>query len=87
MAILGNFKLIGYKLNESGQIVCEFQNDNPGGGNPSQYFIAIPEPELPTNISQPQLAITLKKYLGLTINQTHGPLNTAVAAGLVVVQP
>ncbi|MDP3909264.1 MAG: hypothetical protein Q8Q14_02645 [Gemmatimonadales bacterium] len=87
MAITGNFRLLDYQFTEAGVVLCHFENPNPGAGNPTDFYVGIPEPELPTNISQPQLGNTLKKYLGLSLGESHTPLNTFRNAGTIVVIP
>lgn len=86
MAILGQFKLMDY-TSSNGLWHVHFVNDNPGGGNPSDYFVDIPESELPANINQTQLANALKNRLGWTVNQTFAPLNTAISNNLTITLP
>lgn len=86
MAVFGNFKLVDY-TSENGLWRVHFVNENPGGGNPNDYYIDIPESELPANINQNQLAAALKTRLGWTINQTFAPLNTAIASGTTITLP
>lgn len=86
MAILGNFKLMDY-TNSNGLWHVHFVNDNPGPGNLSDYYIDIPESELPANINQTQLSNALKSRLGWAVNQTFTPLNTAIANAMVITLP
>ncbi len=86
LAILGQFKLIDY-TSSNGLWHIHFENSNPGGGNPSDYYIQVPESELPANINQQQLANALKNRLGWTLNQTFAPLNTAITAGMTITLP
>jgi hypothetical protein len=86
MAILGQFILTDY-TSSNGLWNIHFVNLAPGGGNPNDYYIQIPESELPANINQTQLAAALKNRLGWTVNQTFAPLNTAIAANLTITLP
>lgn len=86
LAIFGQFKLIDYTSSQ-GLWHIHFVNDNPGGGNPSDYYIDVPESELPANINQTQLTNALKNRLGWTVNQTFAPLNTAITNALTITLP
>lgn len=86
MAIFGQFKLLDY-TSSNGLWNLHFENGNPGGGNPTDYYMQIPESELPANINQTQLATALKNRLGWTVNQTFSPLNQAIASGLTITLP
>lgn len=86
MAVFGNFKLTGYTI-EDGVWKIHFVNENPGGGNPNDYYAEFALDEIPTNMSQNTLSSTLKTRLGLTINQTHAALNTAITNGMTVTLP
>ena len=86
MAILGTFRLKDYTI-EAGVWKLHFENNNPGGGNPTDYYVTIPGSELPANINQIQLASTLKQWLGWSVNQTFAPLNTFIANNTAVVLP
>lgn len=86
MAIFGRFDLLDY-THEKGFFRLHFNNQAPGGGNPSDYYLDIPESELPANINQNQLASLVYQRLGWTLNQTFAPLNTAIANGMFVTLP
>ncbi len=86
MAITGSFRLLDY-TSDNGLWRLHFTNDNPGAGNPNDFYIDIPESELPANINQVQLAAALKTRLGWTINQTFAPLNQFIAANSPVTLP
>ena len=86
MAILGQFVLTDY-TSANGLWRVHFVNHDPGGGNPSDYYIDIPESELPANINQNSLATALKQRLGWTVNQTCVPLNTAIANSMTITLP
>lgn len=86
MAILGQFVLTDY-TSANGLWRVHFVNHDPGGGNPSDYYIDIPESELPANINQNSLATALKQRLGWTVNQTFVPLNTAIANSMTITLP
>lgn len=85
-AITGDYFLQDYN-HDGGRWNLHFVNFNPGGGNPNDYYVQIPDSELPANINQNQLAVTLKQYLGWTVNQTFAPLNTFIASGTPISQP
>lgn len=86
MAIFGQFKLTDY-TKANGLWHIHFVNNNPGGGNASDYYIDIPESELPDSMNQNQIAALLKEQLGFALNQTFGPLNTAITNNLVITLP
>lgn len=86
LAILGQFILTDY-TSANGLWNIHFVNPAPGGGNLSDYYVQIPESELPANINQTQLAAALKNRLGWTVNQTFSPLNTAIANGMIITLP
>lgn len=86
MAVSGNFKITDY-TKELGLWKIHFVNNNPGGGNPSDYYVEIPEAEIPVTMNQTQLRNLLIEQLGFTYNQTFGPLNTAIAAGMTITIP
>lgn len=83
MTVSGNFKLTDYTMRD-GLWVIHFVNNNPGGGNPSDYFVEIHEEGIPSTMNQTQLRNLLTERLGFTFNQTHPPLNTAIAAGMTI---
>lgn len=84
--IVGGFHLLDYNR-DGGMWNLHFVNYNPGGGNPNDYYVQIPDSEIPANINQNQLAVTLKNYLGWSVNQTFAPLNTFIANDTVITQP
>ena len=86
MAITGDFKVMDYSYSNGGFYI-HLINYAPGPGNPNDYYILIPDAEIPTNINQSNLNNVIKKYVGWTYNQTYTPLNTAVANGMIVTQP
>ena len=86
MAIFGNFKLEDYTISE-GLWRVHFINSNPGGGNPSDYYVEFTVDEVPANINQNTLASVLKTRLAQKLNQTYAPLNTAIANGMVITLP
>lgn len=86
MAIFGNFKLTDYTIS-GGLWHIHFINDNPGGGNPSDYYVEFTVDEVPSNISQATLAANLKTRLAQKLNQTYAPLNTAIANGMTITLP
>lgn len=86
MAIFGQFVLKDYTI-EDGVWKIHFENGNPGGGNPTDYWAEFALDEIPTNMSQNTLATALKTRLGLTLNQTHAALNTAITNGMTIVLP
>ena len=86
MAILGDFVLTDYTI-EEGLWRVHFINHNPGGGNPSDYYVEFTVDEVPANINQNTLASVLKTRLAQKLNQTYAPLNTAIANGMVITLP
>ncbi len=86
MAVFGNFVVTDYTI-EDGVWRVHFLNNTPGGGNPTDYYAEFALDEIPTNMSQNTLSTALKTRLGLTINQTHAALNTAIAANMTIVLP
>lgn len=86
MAITGQFFLKDY-TSENGLWHLHFENPNPGPGNPTDFYVDIPESELPANINQVQLAAALKSRLGWRLNQTFAPLNTFISNGTSVTLP
>lgn len=86
MAITGSFFLKDY-THQNGIWLLHFENPAPGPGNPTDFYVDIPESELPANINQQQLATMLKQRLGWTLNQTFAPLNTFIANGTAVTLP
>lgn len=86
MAITGSFFLRSY-TSDGGVWHLHFENPSPGPGNVTDYYIDVPESELPANINQVQLAAALKSRLGWSINQTFAPLNQFISAGTAVTLP
>ena len=86
MAIVGQFKLVDYTIAE-GLWRIHFINEDPGGGNPSDFYVEFSVAEVPSNISQNTLASTLKTRLAQKLNQTYAPLNTAIANGMTITLP
>ena len=86
MAIFGNFVLVDYTISD-GLWRVHFVNNNPGGGNPNDYYVEFSVAEVPANISQATLASILKTRLAQKLNQTYAPLNTAIAAGMTITLP
>lgn len=86
MAITGQFFLRDYK-SQDGLWHLHFENPVPGPGNPTDFYVEIPESELPANINQTQLASALKSRLGWSINQTFAPLNQFITANQPVTLP
>lgn len=84
--ILGNFVLTDYTISE-GLWRVHFINSDPGGGNPSDYYVEFSVAEVPTNISQTTLANILKTRLAQKLNQTYAPLNTAITNGMTITLP
>lgn len=86
MAITGQFFLKDY-TSQNGLWRLHFENPAPGPGNPTDFYMEIPESELPANINQTQLAAALKSRLGWTLNQTFAPLNQFISNGTAVTLP
>lgn len=86
MPIYGQFVLTDYTI-EGGLWKIHFINHDPGGGNPSDYYVEFTVDEVPANINQNTLATTLKTRLGQKLNQTYAPLNTAIANGMTITLP
>jgi hypothetical protein len=86
MAIVGQFVLTDY-TSANGVWRVHFINHDPGGGNANDYYLDIPESELPANMNQTQLAALFKTRLGWTINQTFAPMNTAITNGMTITLP
>lgn len=85
MAVFGQFKVTSYTI-EDGVWKIHLINPDPGGGNPSDYYVEFNLDEL-GNMNQNQLASALKERLGWTLNQTYAPLNTAIANGMTITLP
>lgn len=86
MAILGQFKLTDYTT-EEGYWKVHLVNNNPGGGNASDYYVYLSLDELTATTNQTQLANMLKERLAWSLNQTFGPLNTAIANNMTITLP
>lgn len=86
MAVFGNFVVTDYTI-EDGVWKVHLVNSNPGGGNPSDYYVEFLVSEVPANISQSSLAAQLKTRLGNKYNQTYAPLNTAIANQMTITLP
>lgn len=86
MAITGNFVVTDYSI-EDGLWKIHLVNNNPGGGNPTDYYVEFELSEVPANISQNTLSTNLKTRLGQKLNQTYAPLNTAIANGMTITLP
>ena len=86
MAVFGNFVVTDYAI-EDGVWKIHLVNNNPGGGNPTDYYVEFLISEVPANISQATLAGQLKTRLGQKYNQTYAPLNTAIANGMTITLP
>jgi hypothetical protein len=86
MPVTGQFFLRDY-TSENGLWRLHFENPAPGPGMPTDYYMDIPESELPANINQTQLASALKQRLSWTLNQTFAPLNQFITAGAPVTLP
>ena len=86
MAIFGNFVVTDYSISE-GLWRIHLVNSNPGGGNPTDYYVEFELSEVPANINQTTLANQLKTRLGQKLNATYAPLNTAIANGMTITLP
>lgn len=82
--VTGEFYLIDYTT-EAGNWRLHFQNNNPGPGMPTDYYIDVPDAAIPANINQNQLMSLLQQRLSYTVNQGFAPLNTFIATGAPVV--
>lgn len=81
--VFGNFVVTDYTI-ANGVWSIHLVNDNPGGGNPSDYYVEFLQTEVPANINQQQLAAAIKTRLEQKYNGGYAPLNTAIAAGMTI---
>lgn len=86
MAIFGDFVVTDYTI-ENAVWKIHLINGNPGGGNPSDYYVEFLQTEIPSNINQAQLRDALKLRLAQKLNATYAPLNTAIQNGMTITLP
>ena len=82
--VFGNFVIQPDYTVTNGVWIIHLVNDNPGGGNPSDYYVSILQSEMPDNINQVQLEALIEKYLKYTYNAGFAPLNTAIANNMTI---
>lgn len=86
VAITGTFTVVGYTFRD-GNVVVEVLFPNPGPGQPTNHFVGIPEPEIPSGSNQTQIINVVKKYVNLQVGGGHAGLNTLVANATPITIP
>ena len=79
----GHFLVDSYSI-EDGLWKIHLTNSNPGGGNPSDFYVEFLVSEVPANISQNTLRTQISTRLAQKYNASYAPLNTAIAAGMTI---
>lgn len=83
MPVYGSFLVTDYSI-ENGVWKIHLVNNDPGGGNPTDYYVEFLQTEIPTNINQSQLQAAIGTRLSQKYNLGYVPLNTAIANGMTI---